>query len=155
MSQNNKIVLFIIILVGFIFPFIPILVIIEAFYLTIPFIIVFVVTSIFLIISLINNYSQSYKAFFIFLLLPTFILSQFASAFVVGKIQKFRGEQIVIEIEKIKNETGFFPKKYELILGMKYVKDREHFELQYSRGFMVKEIYDSKSKEWKSYGWND
>jgi len=102
-----------------------------------------------------DNYLKSAKSFFMFLLLPIFILSQFTSTFIVDKIQRFRGDQVITEIEQIKNETGFFPKKYELNLGMKYLKHQKHFEIQYSRGFMITEIYHSESKTWKSYGWND
>jgi len=61
-----------------------------------------------------------------------------------------------MEIEKTKIETGYFPEKYDLSMGLKYIGriNNNGFTLKYSRGFFVTEEYDSKYKRWKSYSWN-
>lgn len=157
MNRNKKIALFIIILIGIIVPFIPSLTVIEMFFLLIPFAVIFVVTLIYLIISLINENIHTGKALFIFSILPIFIISQIVSGFTVDKIQRVRSNRIISELKQIKSENGILPEKYDLIAGIEYIKmkDNEHFVIKYSRGFMVTEKYESKNKNWKSYGWND
>ncbi len=157
MNRNKKIALLIIILIGIVVPFIPSLTVIEMFFLLIPFAIIFVVTLIYLIISLINENIDTGKALFIFSILPIFIISQIVSGFTVDKIQRVRSNRIISELEQIKSENGILPKKYDLIAGIEYIrmKDNEHFVIKYSRGFMVTEKYESENKNWKSYGWND
>lgn len=157
MNRNNKISLFIIILIGFIVPFIPALTVIEMFFLLIPFAVIFVLTAIFLIISLLNKKLNTQKALFLFSILPIFIISQLISCFSVDKIQRVRSNRIITEIEKLKSKTGILPEKYDLIAGIEYIKmqDNEHFIIKYSSGFMVTEKYYSDNKNWRSYGWND
>ena len=157
MKRNKKIFLISVLLFGLVVPFIPSLTVIEMFFLLIPFAIVFVVTLIYLIVSLLNKQMNSRKALFVFSILPTFILVQILAGFSVDKIQRFRSEKVITELEKIKNETGVLPEQYELIAGLKYtiLNDQEHFKLEYSRGFMVTEKYYSDNGNWKSYGWND
>lgn len=127
------------------------------FFLLIPFAIVIAVTLIYLIVSLLNKRIDSRKALFAFSILPTFILAQLLAGFSVDKIQRFRSNQIIAELERIRNETGVLPEKCELIARIKYTRlnDDEHFKLEYSRGFMVTEKYNSDTGNWKSYGWND
>jgi hypothetical protein len=157
MNRNKKIALLIIILIGIVVPFIPSLTVIEMFFLLIPFAIIFVVTLIYLIISLIDENTDTRKALFIFSILPIFIISQIVSGFTVDKIQRVRSNRIISELEQIKSENGILPEKYDLIAGIEYIrmKDNEHFIIKYSRGFMVTEKYESENKNWKSYGWND
>ena len=157
MKRYKKIFLISVLLFGLVVPFIPSLTVIEMFFLLIPFAIVFVVTLIYLIVSLLNKQMNSRKALFAFSILPTFILVQILAGFSVDKIQRFRSEKVITELEKIKNETGVLPEQYELIAGLKYtiLNDQEHFKLEYSRGFMVTEKYYSDNGNWKSYGWND
>ena len=157
MKQNHKIFLISALLFGLVVPFIPSLTVIEMFFLLIPFTIVFAVTLIYLIVSLLNKQMDSRKALFTFSILPTFILAQILAGFSVDKIQRYRSKKVITEIEKIKKETGVLPEKYELIAGLKYTRlnDQEHFKLEYSRGFMVTEKYYSDNGNWKSYGWND
>ena len=157
MKHRRKIILLIIIFVGLITPFIPSFTVIEMFFLLIPFAIIFLVTLIYLMISLLNRNKSKRKAIFIFSLLPIFIISQLVSVFTIDRTQRFRSKKIIEEIEKIKNETGDFPKQYDISNGIKYLKskDNNRFIIEYSRGFMVTEKYDSKNKMWKSYGWND
>jgi hypothetical protein len=157
MNRNKKIILFSVFLFGLIVPFIPSLTVIEMFFLLIPFAIIFVVTLIYLIASLLNEKMNFYKALFAFSILPTFIVSQIISGFSVDKTQRFRSNQIIAELEKVKFETGILPEQYDLVTGIEYIKmkDDEHFVIEYSRGFMVTEKYNSESKNWESYGWND
>ena len=114
-------------------------------------------TLVYLTISLLNKNINTRRALFIFSILPVFIVSQLLSGFTVNKIQRVRSNRIISELEKIKFEKGIFPKKYDLIAGIKYIKmkDNEHFVIKYSRGFMVTEKYSSEKKNWRSYGWND
>lgn len=157
MKRNKKIFLISVLLFGLVVPFIPSLTVIEMFFLLIPFAIVFAVTLIYLIVSLLNKQMNFRKALFAFSILPTFILAQILAGFSVDKIQRFRSKKIITELEKIKNETGVLPEQYELIAGLKYTRlnDQEHFKLEYSRGFIVTEKYYSDNGNWKSYGWND
>lgn len=157
MNRNKKIVLFIIIIIGIIVPFIPSLTVIEMFFLLIPFTLIFIVTLIYLIISLINENVDTSKAFFVFSILPIFIITQILSGLTVDKIQRVRSNRIISELELIKSENGILPEKYDLKAGIEYIrmKDNKHFVIKYSRGFMVTEKYESENKNWKSYGCND
>lgn len=157
MNRNQKLALSIIILIGVMVPFIQYFVIIEMFYLLIPFAIIFIATLIYLIFSLLNKDFSSKKGFFIFSIIPIFILSQLASGFIIDKLQRFRSNRIISEIENIKVETGLYPDEYNLRAGIEYykIKTEENFVIKYSRGFMVTEKYQSKYKHWRSYGWSD
>jgi predicted PurR-regulated permease PerM len=157
MNRNKKIFLISVLLFGLVVPFIPSLTVVEMFFLLIPFAIVFAVTLIYLIVSLLNKKMDSRKAIFAFSILPTFILAQLLSGFSVDKIQRFRSNQLISELEQIKNKTGALPEQYALTAGIKYTRlnNEEHFKLEYSRGFMVTEKYYSDNGNWKSYGWND
>ena len=157
MKKTKMIIIFVTILIGIIVPFIPSLVVIEMFFLLIPFVIIGIASLIYLIASFVNDELNSKKALFVFLILPLFIISQLISGFVVDKIQRFRSNQIIAEIEQLKSETGTLPEKYNLIAGLEYVKmnNNENFVIRYSRGFMVTEKYYSEKKSWSSYGWND
>lgn len=157
MNRNKKLILISILLFGLLVPFIPTLAIIEMFFLLIPFAIVFGVTLIYLIVSFLNKIIDSRKAIFAFSILPTFILAQLLAGFSIDKIQRFRSDQIIAELEKIKKDTGTLPDQYALTGGIKYTRlnNEEYFKLEYSRGFMVTEKYYSDNKNWKSYGWND
>lgn len=157
MNKNKKITLLIIILLGIIIPFIPYLTVIQMFFLLIPFAIVFVISLIYLIVSVLNKNLNTQKALFVFSILPIFIISQILSGFTVDKVQRLRSNRIISEIKTLKSETGNLPEKYDLIAGIEYIKinGEENFVIKYSRGFMVTEKYESKYNHWKSYGWND
>ncbi|SHJ24477.1 hypothetical protein SAMN04488096_1182 [Mesonia phycicola] len=100
---------------------------------------------------------DSRKALFVFSLLPIFILAQILSGFTVDKVQRFRSENIISEVENLKTETGVYPEKINAPLGIEYIRmrDKKSYVVFYSRGFMVKEKYQSEYNHWKSYGWND
>ena len=151
------ILIFVIILIGIVVPFIPSFVVIEMFFLLIPFAIFGIATLIYLLVSLANKKMDSRKALYVFSILPIFIISQLVSGFVVDKIQRFRSTQIIAEIEQLKTEKGKVPEQYELIAGLEYLKlkDDENYVIKYSRGFMVTEKYYSENGKWRSFGWND
>ncbi len=155
---RNKIILVItIILLGIVSPFLSYFIVFEIFFLLIPFAIFFLVSLIYLIVSLINNSNNKRKALFIFLLLPVFIISQFISSLTLDNIQRFRSNQIIAEIEKLKTENGNYPKKYTATFGIEYIKieKKEYYFIKYSKEFMITQEYNSRYKNWRSYDWND
>lgn len=74
--------------------------------------------------------------------------------FIVDKVQRFRSEQIIFTL---KNNSKIHPKEMPTTYGIKYNKFTysNNFNIEYKRGFFVREIYNSESKTWKSYGWRD
>lgn len=98
MNRNKKTFLISVLLFGLVVPFIPSFTIKEMLFLLIPFAIVFAVTLIYLIASLLNKQMDSRKALFAFSILPTFILAQFLAGISVHKIQRFRSSQIITEL---------------------------------------------------------
>ena len=154
MKITKKFSLLILILFGIFVPFIRAFVVIEMFFLLIPFVIIFLLTLFYLIVSLFKK-EKLQNAVFSFSILPLFLFSQIFSSYVVKEIQKFRSEKIITEIEKIKFKNGNFPENFESSLGISYSKNlnSDEFEIQYSSGFIVTEIYNSKSKKWESRGW--
>ncbi len=157
MNRAHKIEIFLLIILGFVVPFIPPLVIIELFYLLIPSVIIFIITLISLIINILNKNVITQKYLLLFSILPIFTISQLTSCFIVDKIQRLRSNYIIAAIEKQKSETGIIPEKYDQIAGIEYIKikDSEQYLIKYTRGFMVTEEYDSGNKSRISNGWND
>lgn len=157
MNLIQKIILLIIFEIGVISPFFPNFVILEVFYLLIPFGIIFLITLIYLTFSFLNEYLSFRNGLFIFSIIPLFLLSQITSVIFVDRIQRIRSNRIISEIENIKIKTGFYPENHYLTTGIKYykVEGEESFVIEYSRGFMVTEKYRSKNNHWRSYGWND
>ena len=153
MNNIKKTLLFITILIGFVFPFVNTLVIFEMFILLIPFALVFLASLIFLIISLLNKKYKTQNKLFVFSIFPIFIIAQIVSSVTVNKIQRFRSNLIITEIEKIKSETGNLPEKKEIIGGIDYIKikESENYVIKYSRGFAVDEKYYSENNKWISY----
>jgi len=153
----RKITLLGIFLFGALVPFIPSLTVVELFFLLIPFALIFLVTLLYLVITLFNKNLNSRKALFIFSILPVFVVAQILSGFTIDKVQRFRSNRIIGDIEQIKNRTGKFPESYNPSLGIKYQKnsDQDSYQISYSRGFMVLEKYRSDEGKWESYGWND
>lgn len=152
-----KISYVIVIILGFIFPFIDFLNILEMFYLLIPFGIIVIVSFSILIFSIFFKNLNSKKSFLFFLIIPAFIGMQLLSGFVVDKIQRLRSEKLIILIEEKIKDSGKIPDNFDTKLGIRYEKSLRdnNYIVSYSRGFMVTEKYDSNSKAWKSYGWND
>lgn len=157
MNRNKKITLFILIMVGVIIPFIPTIVVIEMFFLLIPFGFIFLGTLIYLLICFFYKKKGIRNALFIFSILPTFILTQLLSVLTVHKIQKYRSQTFIDELKKHKERTGEYPESFYMPLGIYYKRmpKKEYFNLEYSRGFMVTQKFDSKSEKWETIGWND
>ena len=152
-NLNWKYVFIVLMVVGFILPFIDYLTIIEMFFLLIPFGIIVIASLIYLIVSLFIEKLDTRKSLYFFLIIPVFALSQLFSGFSVDKIQRYRSTKIINELET----WGKIPDNFDLKFGLEYRKSEAEtkYTISYTRGFMVTKKYDSKTKEWKSYGWND
>ncbi len=154
---NRKFFLLLIIIVGFSVPFIPILTILEMFFLLIPFGIIMLGTLIYLLISVFNKNINKRKAIFVFSILPVFLLSQYLSGITVDKIQKYRSMQLINELKTFKNKNGKLPYHVNTPIGIEYIKmnDQRNFEITYEKGFMATEKYYSQNNKWKSIGFRD
>lgn len=141
---------------GTIVPFVDYLVVIETFYLLIPFAILFLGSSIYLITSLFKT-MHSKNALFTACLVTVFVVSQFISTYAVDKIQRFRAELLIKEMESAITTTGGLPNNYDTSFGIGFQKidNQNNFKISYSKGFMVSQVYVSTIKSWRSYGWND
>ena len=157
MTFNKKIVLVVVFLWGLISPFIPSFIVIEFFLLMIPLGLIFLGTLAYLIICLLSPRMDTRKAAFAFAIVPVFLLSQLFSGFAVDQIQRFRSRAVVAEIAKVKTQKGAYPESHPISLGITYSKltNDRGFLLEYSRGFMVTERFDSELNKWESRGWND
>lgn len=144
-------------IIGLMVPFIPGLLLIQVFFLMVPYVIIFCITLVYLLISLFSKNHDKRKAFFIFLFLPTFILSQYLSEQTNEQIQKFRSEKLIEEAEQYKIETGEYPATLNDGFGIEYTRLNVHerFIITYSGGFLVTVKYDSHDQQWIRYGWND
>jgi hypothetical protein len=111
---------------------------------------------IYLIVSLFNRTMRAENSLYVAWLVPAFIVSQFISTYAVEKFKRYNAELLIKEIESV-TTTGGLPTNYDTSFGIKFQKldNHDNFKISYSRGFMVREVYDSNVKSWKSYGWND
>ncbi|RDC64235.1 hypothetical protein AHMF7616_02847 [Adhaeribacter pallidiroseus] len=107
--NKRRLLLFTVFLFGIVVPFIPSLAIIEAFFLIIPFAIIFILTLVYLLLNFFIGNTNTNKVLFIFSILPTFIVSQIFAVFVVDKVQRFRSEEIIQKVHQIKNSQGAAP----------------------------------------------
>jgi hypothetical protein len=158
MSKNYifKMILLVVIVLGIITPYINYFVAIEIFYLLIPFGMTLIASVIIFPFCLIKYKKNTFQntSVKVIALLPIFIIMQLVSTYLVDKIQRFRSEQIITNLESGKK---IYPEKLSTYYGINYYKIRNSnaFTLKYDRGFFVREIYSSENKKWKSYGWND
>lgn len=145
-----------IIILGIITPYIDYFVIFQMFFLLIPFACILVFSLALFIINCIIYKKEVFKikSTKIITLLPLFLLMQIISTFIVQKIQRFRSEQIITNIE---DNGKLFSDSINENFGIKYNKLNKlnSFQLEYKRGFFVREVYDSERKTWESYGWGD
>jgi hypothetical protein len=157
MTRKQWIALLAIILVGFIFPFIPTLVMIELFLLVIPIALGLCGALFFLLICAIKKSQRIRTALFAFLVISTFITSQLVYVAIVEKLQHFRGQSIILAMDEVKKQTGRYPLTYSTTWGLTYtpLEDGEEFCLSFSRGFPTTEVFDSRKGNWESFGWND
>lgn len=114
MIRNNKIfwsITFVVIIWGFISPFIDFFTIIQTFFLAIPFAIILFISILFVIIGLIREGLKFFKKPFVkyLLMIPIFILVQIISELSVREIQLFRINETVKELNEIKSQTNDYP----------------------------------------------
>ncbi len=140
------------ILSGAVIPFIDYLVVIELFFLLIPLVLSLFISLAYLFGGLIFKRQSDKKALFLSSLIPIFIASQVLSVYTVDIVQRSRSERIIKEIEL--NQS--LPSNRET-LGIVIMSTGQSnaFQITYSRGFMIREIYSSSSRSWESIGWND
>jgi hypothetical protein len=150
-NKKFKIVFVIVIFTfGTIVPFVDYLVVVETFYLLIPFAILFLGSLIYLIASLFIMTMNSKNAFYIACLVPVFVVSQFISTYIVDKIQRSKAELLIKEIEAAITTTRGLANSYDTSFGIGFQKldDQNNFKISYSRGFMAIEVYYSSIKSW-------
>jgi hypothetical protein len=144
------------IIFGIITPFIGYFVAFQMFFLLIPFGIILLVSVLLFIINFIRYKKKTFKlrSTKIILLLPVFLFMQLFSTYIVDKTQRLRSEQI---INKLENSKNIYPNSLNTTFGIQYSKNKDsnNFEIEYERGFFVREVYSSEHKSWQSYGWND
>lgn len=155
MKINLKYFRWIIIILGIITPFIDYAVIIQMFFLIIPFAIILFISIVNFIFNLIEYKKEVFKkkSTVLLSLLPIFLISQLISSFTVDRIQRFRSNIIIKKIEAKEIIITSIPTTN---FGIKYHKLKNNvFVVQYNRGFLISEKYYNEEKKWKSYGWND
>lgn len=155
-GKGKVIILILVAIFGYILPFVTVFVFFECVVFLIPLIVAFVSTMIYSILSLLFKWQDNRNALFLFAAISIFQIAQFESGFCVDKIQRFRSEIIIADLEKIKAETGYFPEKYDLSMGLEYGKvasSQESFIIRYTKGFFVVKEYYSQDKRWQT--WND
>lgn len=156
MQQRNYIIISILI-IGIVFPFIDFLVVLEIFYLLIPLILSLLASLTLLIGYLIWDRAKLKQSVLRVLAVPLFIVGQFFSSWAVDKIQRFRSELVIREVEGILSLKNQIPDDYHTTYGIEFkkLKGDKQFKIKYSRGFMTTEVYDSQQNTWTSQGWND
>ncbi len=89
------------------------------------------------------------------------MIAQFLSVLIVDTVLNYKAEKLIRKNEDFKMDHRRYPKNLSEIsnsynFGIEYTLYRNtEYELEYSRGFLVREIYSSTSKDWESFGWND
>ncbi|MCE7997142.1 MAG: hypothetical protein HEP71_34600 [Roseivirga sp.] len=129
----------------------------ELFYLMIPLLIGAIISLIFLIGCLFFNQSKLKRAWLPASIIPIFIISQILSVVAVDRLQRFRSNRLIAEVQSTQTISGKLPPSYELWPGIQYTKqeDKYNFKVEYTRGFLVTEEYLSRRGSWNSRGWND
>jgi hypothetical protein len=141
-----------VVLSGVVIPFIDYLVVVEVFYLGIPFLLLLFTSLAYLAGRLFLRKRNEGNRLFLAFIFPLVICSQFVATYLVGKVQRYRSEEIIRQI-KVSNRV---PGDREA-LGIKIENDLKSnsFIVSYTRGFMTRDVYDDSSKTWRSLGWND
>lgn len=161
MEKKNKsgvrlAIIVIAILLGMVIPFVDYLVIFEIFYLFIPLAILFLASIVYLIGWLFLRGRNS-NGLFLACIVPALCGSQLIATYAVDKIQRFRSERLIREMESTGETSAKTSADHGTLWGIEIVKVKksDKFIISYSRGFMVREVYDSDANSWKSVGWND
>ena len=147
----------IVVLAGLITPFIPYWVVIQMFYLLIPMALAFVVLSIYLILAIFNKQANLRSALYSFAIIPLFVVTQIGASFLVYNVQLWQANNVIEGLENSRKMNGSLPETIDSPLGISYqrLQQEDGYMLSFSRGFMVTEKYNSETKKWTSYGWND
>src|SRR5688572_7147193 len=120
--QQKKIIIISILTLGMIFPFIDFLVAIEIFYFLIPLILSLFASIAFLIGYLIWDRTKLKQSILGVLAVPLFIVGQFFSVWTVNKIQRFRSELVIREVEGIVSLTNQIPNDFHTTYGIEFSK---------------------------------
>lgn len=153
MNKQNIILITVILILGAVTPFIGYAVIIQFMFLLIPFGLFILGSFIYLIYCIVKSRTKLKGAIIAFLTLPLFFITQSLSVIAVDSIQRTKSEALIQTISSFKS----LPKKIDTPLGIKYSpsKDLTSYNISYSRGFLVTEVFNSVSAQWNSFGWND
>lgn len=155
-KNSFKFILISVIILGIFTPYIGYFVALQMFFLLIPFGIILLMSLLLFLFNFIKYKTSVFKlrSTKIISILPVFLFAQMSSTYLVDKIQRLRSEQI---ITRLKNSKNIYPNSLNTTFGIKYNKYRNSndFEIEYERGFFVREVYFSNKKNWESYGWND
>lgn len=90
-------------------------------------------------------------------IVPIFLIGQIIGPFTVDYVQRFRSDFIIENLEEHKNKKGSFPLIKNIPLGINYtvLEEGKDYRIDYSRGFLVTEIFYRNEGKWISRGWND
>ncbi|MBW8521790.1 hypothetical protein K0U91_04835 [Chryseobacterium chendengshani] len=122
MKKNPYNLIFIsVIVLGTIAPFISYFIVVQMFFLLIPFGVILLISLLLFIINFIKYNIKVFKlrSTKIIIILPVFLFIQMLSTYSVDKIQKLRSEQIITKLENSKN---IYPNSLDTTFGIKYNK---------------------------------
>ena len=156
-SKNIRICTAVVIFtIGAIVPFVDYLVFIGLFFLLIPLSLLFMGSVAYVIVSFLSTTMDRTKAIYFACLVPLYVGGQLVSTYAVNKIQRYRSEVFIREIEQRVAGGGYaYTKDKPWGITLRIVDEQNNFTINYSRGFLVKEIYDSRTTSWESHGWHD
>lgn len=147
--------LVLVLVLGVVTPFVPAIHTVIAFYLLFPLLIGFLLSLLGLSVYLFMHGRNFFNAntFSMPLIIPVFVICAIVSGPLVGKVQRYRCERI---IENIDSANGMIPDSLDVKYGVKYIKGLdEEYQLEYSVGFFVREVYSSTDSTWERHGWRD
>ena len=160
--NNYSLSLIFVFILGSIWPFFPSLTVLLVFYLLIPIGLAILITSITLLIGFVTSDKllriTSLKVLSALLI---FNCSQLVSVFMVDTILNYKSGILIRNIEDFKVVNNKYPTSLNQIsdnhdIGIVYHLNKDgNYELEYSRGFMVREVYSNTDRKWESLGWND
>jgi hypothetical protein len=154
-------------LVGATWIHIDYLVIIVAFFLIglVPLLgLVFMLFLVVLIGGLINKQAQSTREGMTGMALVfIFVFSSFFSTWAVDRFNKYRGAALIEQLEQYRQRKGCYPATVAaldhvnkpLLPAYYYYGDTGHYAIRFKNGWMITTVFDSRSRQWVNYGWND
>jgi ABC-type multidrug transport system fused ATPase/permease subunit len=92
-----------------------------------------------------------------------FMGAPFLSTWVVDKFNKYRGEALVQQIEQYRIHKGRYPANTRalntgskpLLLTYSYNSKTDHYSISFKNGGMITTRFDSRTRKWVDYGWDD